>query len=169
MFGSASDVMSLALLYLGKDQGNTNPDDLKAIDALLKAQKPFMKVYNSDGTTKRQVSGETVTHQQWSGKALAARVQKSTINYVFPKEGVIGWMDNVAVPASAPDVENAKKILNFLMDPENIVLQQKFTGCQSAVLGANKFLSPDIGNSREFNPPADFTRASSGMSGFLTR
>ena len=31
MFGSPSEVMSLALLYLGKDQCNENPADLKAL------------------------------------------------------------------------------------------------------------------------------------------
>ena len=155
MFGSPSEVMSLALVYLGKDQCNTNPDDLKALNALLEAQKPFVKVYNSDGTTERQVSGETVMHEQWSGKALASRQQKPSIKYVYPKEGAIGWMDNVAVPVGAPDVENAKLFLNFLMDPENIALQQKSTGYQSAIAGSNKFLSADIGTSPEFNPPAD--------------
>ncbi len=155
MFGSPSEVMSLALVYLGKPQCNTNPDDLKALNALLQAQKPFVKVYNSDGTVERQVSGETVMHEQWSGKALATRTEKATFKYVYPKEGVVGWMDNVAVPKDAPDLENAKKFLNFLMDPENIALQSKSTGYQTAVVGSNKFLPPEIGTSPEFNPPAD--------------
>ncbi|QEX18425.1 ABC transporter [Hypericibacter terrae] len=155
MFGSPSEVMSLALVYLGKPQCNTNPDDLKALNALLQAQKPFVKVYNSDGTVERQVSGETVMHEQWSGKALATRTEKASFKYVYPKEGVVGWMDNVAVPKDAPDLENAKKFLNFLMDPENIALQSKSTGYQTAVVGSNKFLPPEIGTSPEFNPPAD--------------
>ena len=103
----------------------------------------------------RNVSGETVMHQQWSGKGLATRQQKPTVKYVYAKEGAIGWMDNVAVPKGAPDVENAKKFLNFLMDPENIALQQKSTGYQSAVMGSGKYLSPDVGDSPEFNPPKD--------------
>lgn len=155
MFGSPSEVMSLALLYMGKEQCNTNPADLKALNKLLEAQKPFVKLYNSDGTTERMVSGETVMHEIWSGKGLAARLQKPTIKYVFPKEGAIGWMDNVAVPTSAPDLENAKKFLNFLMDPENIALQQKSTGYQSAIVGSEKFLPDDVGKSPEFNPPAN--------------
>jgi spermidine/putrescine transport system substrate-binding protein len=155
MFGSPTEVMSLALVYLGKDQCNSNPADLKELDALLEAQKPFVKVYNSDGIVERQVAGETVMHEQWSGKALATRQQKSTVKYVYPKEGVVGWMDNVAVPTTAPNVENAKKFLNFLMDPENIALQQKYTGYQSAIAGSNKYLAADIGGSPEFNPPAD--------------
>jgi spermidine/putrescine transport system substrate-binding protein len=155
MFGSPSEVMSLALVYLGKSQCNTNPVDLKELNALLQKQKPFVKVYNSDGTVERQVSGETVMHEQWSGKAQATRMQKASFKYVYPKEGVVGWMDNVAVPKNAPDLENAKKFLNFLMDPENIALEQTSTGYQSAVTGSNKFLSADLGSSPEFNPPAD--------------
>jgi spermidine/putrescine transport system substrate-binding protein len=41
------------------------------------------------------------------------------------------------------------------MDPENIALQQKSTGYQSAIAGSNKFLPPELGESPEFNPPAD--------------
>jgi len=42
MLGSPTEVMSLALVYLGKDQCNSNPADLKELDALLEAQKPFV-------------------------------------------------------------------------------------------------------------------------------
>ena len=94
-------------------------------------------------------------HQQWSGKAQNTRMQKSTVKYVYPKEGIIAWMDNVAVPSTATNVEGAKKFLNFLMDPENIALEQASTGYQSAVMGSNKYLPRDLGNSPEFNPPAD--------------
>ena len=40
-------------------------------------------------------------HQQWSGKALETRQQKPAFRYVYPKEGIICWMDNVAVPTGA--------------------------------------------------------------------
>ena len=68
MFGSPSEVISLALVYLGKPPCNTNPADLKAADALLQAQKPFVKVYNSDGIVDRLISGETTMHE--SGRAM---------------------------------------------------------------------------------------------------
>jgi len=68
---------------------------------------------------------------------------------------MIGWMDNVAVPTGAPDLENAKKFMSFLMDPENIALQQKYTGYQSAITSSNRLLPPGVGESPESNPPAD--------------
>ena len=146
--------MSLALVYLGKPQCNTNPADLKELNALLEAQKPFVKVYNSDGTVERQVSGETLMHEQWSGKALETRQQKPAFRYVYPKEGIIGWMDNVAVLKDAKNVDNAKLFQNFMMDPENAALISDFAGYDNGITGANKFLPPAFANSPEIKAPA---------------
>ena len=64
MFGSPSEVISLALVYMGKPQCNTDPADLKALNALLEAQKPFVKVYNSDGTVDTSFAGDGTDEQQ---------------------------------------------------------------------------------------------------------
>ncbi|MDE1172126.1 MAG: extracellular solute-binding protein [Parvibaculaceae bacterium] len=155
MFGSPTEVISLALVYLNKPQCNTNPADLKQLNALLEAQKPFVKVYNSDGIIERMGSGETSMHEQWSGGALRARWARSTVKYVYPKEGAIGWMDNIAVPTGAKNVENAKKFFDFMMRPENVALQSTFSGYQNAVTGSEKFLEDKLAKAPEFNPPAD--------------
>lgn len=155
MFGSPTEVISLALVYLGKPQCNTNSADLKQLNALLEAQKPFVKVYNSDGIIERMGSGETVMHEQWSGGALRARWARPTIKYVYPKEGAIGWMDNLAIPKGAKNSENAKKFLDFMMKPENAALESTFSGYQNAVTGSSKFLEEKLAKAPEFNPPAD--------------
>lgn len=155
MFGSPSEVISLALLYMGKPQCNTNPDDLKALVKLLQGQKPFVKVYNSDADSDRLISGETTMSQIWSGDAYRARSQKPSLKYVYAKEGAIAWMDNLAVPVGAPDLENAKKFLNFMMDPQNAALETNFAGYQNAVPGSAAYLTPALASSPEFNPPKD--------------
>jgi spermidine/putrescine transport system substrate-binding protein len=156
MFGSPSEVINLALIYLGKPVCNSNPPDLKAVNALLEAQKPFVKVYNSDGIEDRMASGETTMHEVWSGDGERARVQRPSLKYVYAKEGGIGWMDNLAIPVGAPDIDNAKKFMNFMMDPENAALESDFAGYQNAVVGSNKFLKPQLAAAPEFNPPADY-------------
>lgn len=155
MFGSPSEVISLALLYLGKPQCNTNPADLKELVALLKAQKPFVKVYNSDADSDRLISGETTISQIWSGDAYRAQAQRPSLRYVYAKEGAIAWMDNLAVPVGAPDLDNAKKFLNFMMDPANAALETNFAGYQNAVPGSAAFLDKKLAASDEFNPPKD--------------
>jgi spermidine/putrescine transport system substrate-binding protein len=155
MFGSPTELMSLALVYLGKPQCNANPADLKQLEALLMAQKPAVKLYNSDGIIDRQAAGETVMNQIWSGDALRARERRASLKYVYPKEGVVAWMDNLAVPSTAENVENARKFLDFVMRPENIAIESAFSGYQSAVVGTNQFLSQEVGGAPEFNPPPD--------------
>jgi spermidine/putrescine transport system substrate-binding protein len=155
MFGSPSEVISLALLYMGKPQCNTNPEDLKALVALLKTQKPRVKIYSSDGVFDRLASGDTSISEIWSGAAFRARSQRASIRYVYPKEGVIGWMDNIAVPAGAPDLENAKKFINFMMDPQNAALETNFAGYSNAVPASVTYVTPALASSPELNPPKD--------------
>jgi spermidine/putrescine transport system substrate-binding protein len=154
--GSPSEVINMALIYLHKPYCNEDPATLKQVLALLEVQKPFVKVYNSDGISDRMVSGETTMHAVWSGDAERARVQKSTLRYVYAKEGGPGWMDNLAVAVGAPDLENAKTFLNFMMDPKNAALETSYTGYQNGVAGSGQFLDPKLGTSPEFNPPADY-------------
>ena len=153
MFGSPSEVISLALLYMGKPQCNTNPADLKALMKLLEGQKPSVKVYNSDAASDRLISGETSMSQIWSGDAERARTQRPSLKYAYAKEGAIAWMDNLAVPVGAPDLENAKKFINFMMDPQNAAIETNFAGYQNAVPGSATYLTPALAQSPEFNPP----------------
>ncbi len=156
MFGSPTEVMSLALVYLGKPQCNSNPADLKAVSALLEKQKPFVKLYNSDGIQDRMAAGETVAHQVWSGDFRRARAQKASLKFLFAKEGGIAWMDNMVVPTHAPNVENAKLFMEFLLKPENSGLHSTFSGYPTAVKGAEKFTDQAVATAPEYLPPKDW-------------
>lgn len=154
MFGSPTEVMSLALVYLGKPQCNTDPATLKEVQALLEKQKPAVKVYNSDGIQDRMASGETVAHQVWSGDFQRARAQRASLKFVYAKEGGIAWMDNIVVPTHAPNAANAKLFMQFLLKPENAGLHSSFAGYPTAVVGAEKFTKPEVASAPEYLPPA---------------
>jgi spermidine/putrescine transport system substrate-binding protein len=57
---------------------------------------------------------------------------------------------------NAPDADNAKKFMNFMMDPENAALETKFAQYQNAVPASVNFLPDSITKAPEFNPPADY-------------
>lgn len=156
MLGSPSEVINLALVYEGAAPCDSDPVLMKKTYELLKAQKPFVKVYNSDAIDDRMISGETTMSMEWSGGAARVRAKKPTVKYVYAKEGGIGWMDNLAVPVGAPDVENAKKFMNFMMDPQNAALETEFAQYQNAVPDSAKYLPASITQAPEFNPPKDY-------------
>lgn len=116
---TSSSVINAASHYLGVDECSENPQDAKRILELLEKQKTHLKMYSSDNTVDRMASGEVIMMQNWNGSTARATLQKSTIKYVYPREGVAMFQDNFAVPISAPHPGNAKIFINWMMKPEN--------------------------------------------------
>ncbi|MCP6275042.1 extracellular solute-binding protein, partial [Klebsiella pneumoniae] len=64
--------------------------------------------------------GETYLGLAWNGEVIMAQDQgMPELDFVYPKEGVIMWMDNMAIPKNAKNLENAYTFIDFLMRPEN--------------------------------------------------
>jgi len=155
MFGSPSEVVQLAEIYLGMEPCQTDPANMKRVQDLLLGQAPSVKLYSSDGVIERQASGETWVSEQWNGAAMRSRLMNKDISFVFPSEGDIVWMDNVVVPASATHPESARKFMDFLLRPENIALETNFAKYQNAITGSAAYVDPVIRDAPEMNPPAD--------------
>jgi spermidine/putrescine transport system substrate-binding protein len=153
MFKSADEVISMGLISLGLPLCNENPEDMQRILDLLKAQKPHVKTYNSDGILERLTSGDVAVHQNWNGYSIRARDENPAMKYAFPKEGVIAWADNIAVPKGAPNYDNAVKFIEFLMDPENIAIQSNFAGYSNGITGSDAFMSEKLKTAHELSPP----------------
>ncbi|MCU0906287.1 MAG: extracellular solute-binding protein [Rhodobacteraceae bacterium] len=153
MFRSPDEVISMALLALGKPLCNENPDDMREVLELLQAQKSHVKVYNSDGILERLVSGDTALHQNWSGYSIRAREEKQSLRYAFPREGVIGWADTLAVPVGAQNPENAIRFIEFMLEPENAGLQSTFAGYANGITGSDAFMSAELLAAPEISPP----------------
>jgi spermidine/putrescine transport system substrate-binding protein len=73
MFKGSGEVTAMAEIYLGHSRCNENPEYMKEVLALLQAQKPHVKVYNSDGILERLASGDTAVHTHWNGYSQRAR------------------------------------------------------------------------------------------------
>lgn len=154
MLRDVNDVINMALRYLGKPRCNENPEDLKAVLDLLTTQKAFVKSYNSE-TKELLASGEAIVSMSWNGYAMRARDEKPTLEYIYPKEGYTGWMDNVAVPKGAKNLENAKLWVNFIMAPENAAMITNYARYSNGIKGSEAFVDKALAGAPELNPPAD--------------
>ena len=155
MFKSHDEVVKLALFYLGLPQCNENPEDLKKLRDLLTAQKPHVLSYNTDGAKEVLVSGDAAAGMNFNGFGMKARLEKPTLKYAFPREGMVGWQDNLVVPKGAPNIENAKLFMNFLMDPENQAALTNFTKYTSPLKAdlVAPHLDSELTSAPELNPP----------------
>ena len=153
MMGSPEEIVSMALIYMDKPLCNTNPETMQQVYQLLKAQKPHVKVYNSDGIKERLLSGDTDMHMIWNGYAMRAKADKPALEYAFPKEGVVTWMDNLAVPANAENPENARRFLAFMMQPENAAMQSNFARYANGIAGTAPHLDDSLTEAPAFRVP----------------
>ena len=155
MLSAPTEVMSTAELYLGLPPCETDAAGMKTVSALLEEQAPAVKVYASDGAIEREASGETWIIQIWNGDAARARLANPDVKFVFPKEGVVGWMDNMAIPATARNPDNARRFIDFMLKPENAAMSENFTHYSSAITGVERFLDPALRDAPELNVPKD--------------
>jgi spermidine/putrescine transport system substrate-binding protein len=146
-------VIHAAERYLGVPRCGGDPANLKKVNALLNKAKPDWRTFSYDTITK-MTSGDVDVTQTWNGAAYRIRKQLPLAQYAYPKEGIEGWMDNVAVLKDAPNMENAKAFQNFIMAPENAALISDFAGYDNGITGANKFLPPAFADSPEIKAPA---------------
>jgi putrescine transport system substrate-binding protein len=117
-----SEVVAIALNYLGLNPNSEKKEDLDKATALLAAIKPFVRKYDSSGYIDDLANGDACLSLGYSGdvyiaKHRAADAKKGVnVAYVIPKEGTIEWFDMLAVPADAPHKDNAMKFINFIME-----------------------------------------------------
>lgn len=150
------EVFNAAAYYLGFDKCTEDPKEGQQILDLLKTQKPELLLYGSSGTIDRVLAGEVVMHHIWNGAAHRVRNQLDTARYIYPKEGITQWADNLSIPATAAHPENARTFINFLMEPKNVAEITNFTGYMNAISGTAEFLKPEIAADPAVNMPPEF-------------
>ncbi len=155
MLDTAGETLTLASIHLGIPQCTKDREQLKKLDALMQATKQHWASFNSDGAKDVLVSGDAAVGMIWNGFGAKAREEGAPIQYAFPKEGYIVWMDNVVLLKDAPNRANALLFMDFLLKPENAAAVTNFARYTAGVTGVEPFLDPVLAKSPEQNPPAD--------------
>ncbi|MCY4608475.1 MAG: extracellular solute-binding protein [bacterium] len=152
MFQDSVEVINMALRYLGFPRCNSNPDEMRQVQDLLLRQKEWVRSYSMD-PKELIVSGEVDATMNWDGYAIRTRAEKPSVAFAHPMEGYTGWMDNLAVPKGAENVENAMIFMDFMMVPENIALESNYVGVNGGIMGAAQYFDPELATAPELNAP----------------
>jgi spermidine/putrescine transport system substrate-binding protein len=153
---SQDGMPELASLYLSLPFCTAKIDDLKKIQAAFLALKPSVKMFDDTGMADHLAAGETMVTLWYSGNVAQARMANlPKLRYVFPKEGVMGWFDNIVVPKGAPNYKNAVTFMNFVMDPKNIAIESDYAVDANAISASKAYLDPKVASSPELTVPSD--------------
>jgi len=151
---SQGEVLALGSMYMGMPQCNTDRTQLKALSDMLLQAKTHWASFGSDTAKDVLVSGDAAAGMIYNGFSSKARAEGANVEYAYPKEGYVVWMDNVVLLKDAPNRDNALKFMDFLLEPENAAAVTNYAAYTAGVMGVEPFLDDAIKNSPENNPPA---------------
>ena len=147
MLDAPSEVMEIALKYIGKDPDTENESDYKEALEMLKKIRPFIRYFDSSQYIDDLANGEICLAMGWSGDVfLAADDAAEGVEawYSIPNEGTVIWFDMIAIPADAKNISNAHKFINYILRPEVAADITNYVWYSNPNMAANKLVDSEI-------------------------
>ena len=161
MLDAPSEVLQIALNYLGKDPYTASADDYAAAEKLLLGVRPYVKYFHSSSYINDIASGSICLSLGWSGdfSIASARAEEAKngieISYSIPKEGTIIWMDTIAMPKDAVNIDQAYKWINYNLDPKVAAANANYVAYGSPVAAALPMIDKELLDNPNIYPPAE--------------
>lgn len=158
---SPSEVVGIALHYLGLDPNSEKEEDLAKAEALLNSIKPSIRYFHSSQYIDDLGNGEICLALGYSGDVFIASdaakkaAQGVEVNYLIPKEGAATLFDFLAIPAEAPHPDNAHKFINYILEPKVVAAITNYVFYANPNLPALEFVNEEVKSNPGIYPPAD--------------
>lgn len=159
---SASEVLPVAMFYVGKPGYSRNAADYAAAGEMLKKVRPFITRFSSSGYINDLAGGQLCVVMGYSGDINIARARAieagkgPIIEALIPKTGATLFFDVMAIPADAPHPNNAHLFIDYILRPEVHASLTNKVFYANPNLESKKFIKPEVAsNPTVFLPPAD--------------
>src|SRR6185295_12648548 len=110
MLDDVREAFGAALKLMGRSINEKDPAALRKAAAMLTAQKRLVRTYNSSDFANLLTAGDVDVAQGWNGE-MAEVVANAPGRLAFnvPKEGGTLWIDNLAIPKGARNLDAADR------------------------------------------------------------
>jgi putrescine transport system substrate-binding protein len=154
-----TDVIPLAMIYLGHDPNSLEPAHLQEVEQLLKRVRPYIRYFSSAKMLIDLPNEEVCIAMSWSGDYAQAMVRAREagrpveLAYTVQREGALAWFDLWFIPADAPHPENAHLFLNYLLRPDVAAAISNETRYATPNVKALPLLLPEVRDDPAVYPP----------------
>ncbi|MFN4154175.1 MAG: extracellular solute-binding protein [Paracoccaceae bacterium] len=153
-----TDIVNLAVLYVGGEPCTENTEVLKkARDVLMAAKPDWISV--DYGATEKLSNNDWAASVNWNGSSMRARLANPSVAYGYPKEGYPVFMDSVMLLSDARNVDQAYTFLNFIMEPENAAMISAFARYNNGISGSEAFMPEEMKVAPEVVTPQEHQAA----------
>ncbi len=143
-------VVQILLRYLGREPGTPTAADLDAVEKALMRIRPYVRTIDTATEIESMANGDICVSLGYNGDFVQARKRALEakngiqLDYLLPEEGSELWMDMLVIPRDAPHLENAYKLIDFMLDPVNMAKRTNAIGYANGSLKATPLLDPEI-------------------------
>ena len=161
LLDSPSEILPLALHYLGLPPNSTEPGDYAKAEQLLSKIRPHVRYFHSSKYMSDIANGEICVAVGYSGSfSQAANNAKQanngvTVDMRLPKEGAPIWFDMMAIPKDAKNIDEAHAFINFLLQPQVIAPISDFVGYPNPNKDATALVAESIRTNPNLYPTAE--------------
>lgn len=153
LLNDVREVMGATLKMLGYSYNSTDPQHIQQAYQKLMELKPSLASFTSDGWRTQILSGDLLVAMCYSSDANEVMPENEDLAYIVPLSGTSLWMDTIAIPKTAPNVEGAYAWINFLLQPDVAVEVCKRLSFATPNQEAFNLLPPEIQNNQSLFPP----------------
>lgn len=159
------ELMVAALKYLGLDPNAKDAASIGKAEAALMKVRPYIRKFHSSQYINDLANGDACLAYGFSGDILQARTRAEEakkgvkVQYLLPKEGAMQWFDVMAIPADAPNVDNAHAFINYILQPKVIAKITNNVQYPNAVPDSLPFVSKDATADKDVFPPAEVIKS----------
>ena len=161
---SPTEIIPVALHYIGKDAYSNDPADYKAATEMLFKVRKDVRLFSAT-MIDDVAGGKACAVVGWSGdiNIAAGRAKengsKDVIEALLPSTGALLFADTMALTKDAKHPNNAHAFIDFYLRPENAALVTNTMSYPTANKAAIPQIKPEIaGNKTIFVEPAYFSK-----------
>lgn len=143
-----------ALKSFGYSFNSIDPAELADAEKLLIEVKPHLFAITSDYQPPMR-SGDAWLAMCWTGDGKQLNKDIPEISYILGKEGGEIWSDFYAIPKSAPNLDAAYALINFLLDPAINYKEAMFHGQPVADARVDAMMSAEMMADPIIHPAAE--------------
>jgi spermidine/putrescine transport system substrate-binding protein len=149
------EVLGVGLIINGFSVNETDPDRIRIAYESIRTLMPNIRVFSGDSPKQPLLNLEAWAGMIWNGEAYMASQEFPVIQYAYPEEGAIFWVDSMVIPKGAENKAEAHEFIDFILAPETALMVCEYIGYAPANRTAVEMMPEELRTNPVVFPPAE--------------
>ena len=111
------DTFAIALLALSYSPNDRKTQHIHQAFVKLLDLMTNIKIFASESIQAIMIDEDAIVGTAWNGDAYKAHQENPAVQFVYPSDGFVIWIDCLAMPINPPHPKEAYAFINFLLEP----------------------------------------------------